>query len=119
MKDAFELNCEKNNIKYKLFETDAFQFDLTNIKEKINVYLYDGAHTAEAQYKALEYYYPILADEFIFMVDDYNSNQGGWKSLVVDPTQKALVDLNLQVEHYVIKNPGDWWNGFYISLLKK
>jgi len=58
------------NISFEFLNEDCFRLDLSRIKNKINVYLYDGEHTYEDQYRALEYYYSVLDDEFIFMVDD-------------------------------------------------
>ena len=44
-------------------EEDCFKIDLSKIKHPINMYLFDGGHTYEDHYKAIEYYYPVLADE--------------------------------------------------------
>jgi len=87
----------------------------------INVYLYDASHTKQAQIDALEYYYDYLANEFIYLVDDYNLSH------VRDGTQQAIKDLNLKIEYerwmgkalHNEKCTNEWWLGFYISVLRK
>ena len=105
--------------KYELFISDTFQLDLSLLPNGIDHYLYDGGHSQEEQRKALTYYYPILADEFIFMCDDYD-----WED-VQKGTQQGIKDCNLEIlfeTHLVSEGSHDndsWWNGFYVSLLKK
>jgi len=125
IKGLFKTNCDKFNImNYELWEIDCFKLDLSKIKHKINVYFYDGKHDHISQYKALKYYYPILADEFIFMVDDFDSYTYKWQE-VEKGTKFVIRDLNLQVlyENHlrsIGRNAKDsWWNGFYVSYLKK
>lgn len=125
IKKIFNDTCKKFNIEnYKFFETDCYKFDLNNITEKINVYFYDGNHDELNQYKALKYYYPILADEFIFMVDDFDPYDTKWME-VERGTRHAIRDLNLEIlyEKHLCSvgrnNASSWWNGFYISYLKK
>jgi hypothetical protein len=43
-----------------------------------NLYLFDGEHTREAQYRALRVYAPLMNSTFIFVVDDWN-----WQSVRV------------------------------------
>ena len=92
-----------------------------------NVYLFDGDHSELDHFKALEYYLPVLNDEFIFMVDDWN-----WPN-VRDGTMRAIRELDLIVEfrHEIFVSGDDlqnmpnhkgkqtWWNGIGIFLLKK
>lgn len=125
IKKIFNDTCKKNNINnYKIFEEDCFSLDLSKIKEKINVYLYDGNHDEINQYKALKYYYPILADEFIFMVDDFDSYDAKWAE-VERGTRHAIDDLNLKILYenhlhsFGRNNADSWWNGFFVSYLKK
>lgn len=103
---------------YELKEGDCFKLDLAWIKDAVNVYFYDGDHSEESQYKALEYYLPVLADKFIFIVDDYD-----WEH-IRNGTQKAINSLNLQVKYEIhLQSTGirkdSWWHGLYIALLTK
>lgn len=110
-----------------LIENDCWQVDLNSLENKFNVYLYDGAHTEEDHYKSLKYYYPVLEDQFIFMVDDWC-----WPD-VRQGTMRAIKDLNLKIEfrHEELLNSKDlegmpnhkgketWWNGMACFLLSK
>jgi len=118
---------EKFNISFNFFNEDCFQLDLSKINNKINLYLFDGDHTYDDHYKSLTYYYPILADEFIFVVDDWlDANDTyfkDWKH-IQEATLDAINDLKLNIlfqQHKGRINPqiDNWWGGYWISLLKK
>jgi len=108
-------------------EDNCWDIDLETLDKKFNVYLFDGDHAELDHYKALEYYLPVLDDEFIFLVDDWN-----WPN-VRDGTMRAINELDLIVEfrheEFVSgdelkgmpnhKGKQTWWNGIGIFLLKK
>jgi hypothetical protein len=111
-----------------LLESDCWEVDLNELDMgPFNVYLYDGAHTELDHFKSLDYYYPILEDVFIFMVDDWN-----WPN-VRDGTMRAINKLKLHVlfrhEEFISeddlqnmpKHQGKktWWNGMACFLLEK
>lgn len=112
-----------DGLKFEFFEEDCYRLDLNKIKSPINVYLYDGAHTYESQFKALEYFYPILDDEFIFIVDDFDPVPNWYQ--VEKGTRDSIEKLNLKTlfeEHLKSEgrnDPNTWWNGYFVSLLKK
>lgn len=120
-KKAFLENTKDFNFNY--FEKDCWELDTSKIQDKINVYLYDGAHTYDDQYNALKYYYPVLDDEFIFMVDDFDPT-GIWER-VERGTRDSIRDLDLEIvyENHLKadrkNDPNTWWGGFYISILRK
>ena len=127
--NIFVENLEKfnENSNYNLIENDCWSIDLDSFKSKYNVYLYDGAHTENDHYKSLHYYYPVLDDQFIFMVDDWC-----WPD-VRDGTMRAIRDLNLNIqfrhEEFLSsddlqnmpnhKGKDSWWNGMACFLLSK
>jgi len=108
-------------------EEDCWNIDLDILDKKFNIYLFDGDHSELDHFKSLEYYLPVLEDEFIFLVDDWN-----WPN-VRDGTMRAINELNLIVEfrheEFVSgdelqnmpnhKGKDTWWNGIGIFLLKK
>ena len=127
VKNTFLTNIKEfkgdNNISF--IESDCFQVDLA-ILPKFNIYLFDGDHSEESQYKALQYYYECLDDVFIFIVDDWN-----WDD-VRSGTKKAIKDLNFKVlyeKEKLLTNNNEhtpepeaketWWNGIYVSILQK
>ena len=117
----FTENCNKFNIKnYTLFSEDSFKVDLSQIKNKINVYFYDGDYSEECSYKATKYYYDILDDEFILIVDDYD-----WE-FVRNGIQRGINTCNLKIlyERHLkstatMDGYESWWNGIYIAVLRK
>lgn len=120
VRDLFLLHSKEYvHLAYNLFEFDCFEFDLSLLDYKVNVYFYDGDHTLEAQYKAFTYFDSVFADEFIAIVDDFN-----WKE-VEDGTYQAFKDLGYTVDCDIViktKIEGDklgWWNGLGIFSLKK
>lgn len=85
----------------------------------MNVYFYDGDHREEDQYQALTYYYECLADEFIFICDDWNHEPAKVG------TRLAIAELNLTIHReweLLSRTNGDrdmWWNGLYIAVCEK
>lgn len=127
-KEAFFKNKEnffpKGIPQLEVFEHDCFNFDLSNIKEKINFYFYDGPHDEEDHYNAYMYYDPVLADEFVTVIDDWNSGA------VKRGTIRAFNDLEYEiVSSFNIdtsdipdwsENPDkNWWRGALIAVVKK
>lgn len=106
---------------FKVLDQDCFSVDVSELP-KINYYLYDGHHSEEAQYRALEYFYPALDDTFIFVVDDWN-----WPEVQIG-TAQSIVDLGLKVLYAqefsssiangLVRGEG-WWNGLYVGVLSK
>ena len=111
-----------------LLESDCWKVDLNNLDiAPFNVYLFDGDHSELDHFLSLDYYYPVLEDVFIFMVDDWN-----WAN-VRDGTMRAIDKLNLHVlfrhEEFVSEDElkgmpnhhgkQTWWNGIGIFLLSK
>lgn len=96
---------------------DSFTINLQehNIKD-INLYLYDGGHHWEQHYDAINYFYDALADEFIYIVDDYNEKK------IQSATQWSLNDKNIKIdysEYLTSPNKDDWWCGTFIAACRK
>lgn len=100
------------------FDEDSFKFDISQITEPVDVYMYDGDHDQDKQRLALEYYYPVFNDTFLFICDDWNSQS------VRDGTYEGIRNTNLCIlaELHVRtpwSNYPQWWNGFYAAFLAK
>lgn len=106
-------------------ESDCFKVDIKTLP-KFNIYMYDGCHKNESHCKSLLHFYDCLDDIFIFIVDDWN-----WSD-VREGTNNAINKLNLKVLYEkeirltfdnshteVSKAKESWWNGIYVSILKK
>lgn len=112
----------KGQNRVTFIEKDCFTVDVATLP-KFNIYMYDGYHRHEHQYKALTHYYDCMDDLFIYVVDDWDME------FVRTGTNAAIRDLNLQVLYdkeirmsYVYsltEDKNSWWNGMYVALLKK
>lgn len=71
--------------------SDCFNVDLGLLGGPFNVYFYDGNHTYESQYKALQYFTDVLAEEFVFIIDDWN-----WED-VRNATERVIVESGFEV----------------------
>jgi hypothetical protein len=110
-----DLECE-----YNFLNKDSFLVDVNSeIKEKINIYFYDGNHSKESQTLAITHYIDGMEDEFIYICDDWNFVG------VPEGTLEAIQKVNLLIEKsWILKADyaGDvknWWNGLWIAHLKK
>lgn len=123
-KDEFlrNFNNYKGENDAKFIEQDCFTVDIAQLP-KFNIYMYDGEHSKNSQYKALIHYYNCLDDIFIFIVDDWN-----W-DFVRDGTYDSFKHLNLSVlyekevrvtnDNSCSHDTAGWWNGIYIAILQK
>jgi hypothetical protein len=107
-------------------EEDCWQFDLSKLP-KIDIYFYDGEHSAESQYRAFKYFEPVFADVFIAVVDDWAQGQ------VREGTRRAFEEINYDVvgsravipgmrpnNANRVNNPNYfWWCGTHLAVLKK
>jgi len=115
----FLKNCKRFGVEYKMIESNCFAVNLKDIKSKINVFFYDGDHGRKLTRNSLIYYLSILADEFLYIVDDYD-----WEEPFLGVAD-ALERTNLEVvysKHLKSDEVNDvdtWWNGLGIFILKK
>ena len=86
---------------------------LVYLKNPVDLYLYDGAHDYESQYKAIAKFTSLLKKQFILCVDDYD-----WKD-VARGTEDAIKDLQLEIVTDIVCSGPDWHNGFAVFLLNK
>ena len=113
-RDAFMLGCSTllRPGSYRFFEQDCFTVTPAQLDRPINFYMYDGEHSHESQRRALTHFYPMLDDVFIFVVDDY-----GWAQ-AKSGTEQAIAELGLRTLYQRELAEG-WWNGLFVSVLKK
>jgi len=111
-------NARLENIsEFCFYDLDSFSLEATlitngekSVFEKRNVYIYDGRHTEEGQFRALTFYDHALADEFIYIVDD-------WKLETARVgTRKAFSTLNYRIKR-------EWelpfYNGYFVAVIEK
>ena len=94
-------------------------FNTPKIEQTFNIYFYDGDHSFMSQKLALTHYYDMLGDEFVYICDDWNFQEAK------DGTLAGIQEKNLQiVQQWELpaNHNGDqtnWWNGLWVSVLKK
>jgi len=111
------------DLKVDFFEEDSFSFDVRKIKKPIELYFFDGCHSVEAQYKAVSYFLPAMANEFVMVIDDWDANK------VRVGTHTALIDYKIKpIEKYELKGAtgqsveereASWWGGLGIFKIRK
>ena len=69
--DRFHIANESVNI----FEEDFFQFNVSRLPHKVDIYLYDGAHDYDSHYHAITHIWSQLSHFAIVVVDDWNLKQ--------------------------------------------
>lgn len=103
---------------------DCWEIDLSLIPNKIDLYSYDAGHSRIEQRDALIYYKDMLADEFIFVCDDWAYQQ------VKEGTLEGIKDGGYEVlfEKELLNPEGSteddhlndhWWRSYAVFLLKK
>ena|ERR1035437_426230 len=115
------LEMFKNNVdsNVDVIDEDCFKTDLSKIENHSReIYLYDGAHDEESQYKAFTIYNNILTNYSVVMVDDWN-----W-DYVRKGTFRAFKDLNYTIvkqwDIFTEENhTKGWHNGFFVAIIKK
>lgn len=109
----FEVNGEDLIPSWILLDSDCWTIPLP-LHEKIDLYLYDGAHDYESQKKAITHFASTMTDEFILCVDDTDWLQ------VQKGTDDGIQEAGLTVVSKWLRTSNDgFWNGFRVYLLKK
>jgi hypothetical protein len=102
-----------------ILDMDFLEAQKTLPLNNFNVYFYDGNHSAEDQALALTEFLPNMANEFVFIVDDWN-----WDGPKIG-TEQALLSTGVSItfrQELPAAYPGDvdqWWNGVAIFVLQK
>lgn len=121
MLGEFNQNCE-GVLGYlpNFFNTDCFSIDPVKMGIKdINVYYYDGNHSREDTRKALPHYYDALANEFIYIVDDFN------RAEVATGVFESIRDTGIKMDFVKVlpaRCDGDlnyWWSGVFVAACRK
>lgn len=107
---------------FAIFTENFFSISPSRIKHPVDIFFYDGEHSYESQSKALPHALPMLADEFVFIVDDYDwvDVQMGTKDSIADLLNNG--DIEVHKTWKLSDNQADgpnWHNGVAILLCRK
>jgi len=109
---------DDGRIPITVIKSDSFAVDV-NVLPKIDFYYFDGSHDYESQRKALTYYLPAMADEFLFAVDDYmlqevkQGTQDGIKESGCEILFERVFETNSEYDNE------SFWRSWYVAFLKK
>ena len=104
----------------QIIAQDCFEVPLALLDNQgYNVYFYDGDHSAESQKKALTYFDSVLADEFIFVVDDFCrlEVQDGTYDGLTEMGYRSAYDVKLAARY--ADDREQWWNGLFVGVIQK
>lgn len=104
---------------FELIVSDSFAVKPEQIQMEFDLFYFDGDHSYESQRKALTHFKENMAEEFVYIVDDY----------MLDPvrtgTQDGIKDGGYEVlfEKELVTNSEydneSWWRGIGLFLLRK
>lgn len=117
----FEQNCMEHLMDCNYLDMNCWS--LRKLPIKPDLYLFDGGHSFEDHKKAITHFFPMMADRFIFVVDDYSHpdfhavKEGTLAGLSeVQDKYKVLKDWELWEEG---EGGVRWWNGIGIFLIER
>ena len=100
-----------------IHDQDLLAVDVDKIAN-VDLFFYDGPHDEETVTQAVVHYKDCLAEYAILIFDDAN-----WTDTVVGANrgieQAGLTPVYSKMMLNSKENPGQWWNGLYILVVKK
>lgn len=126
--DQFQSNIQKfiPDAVLDFRSQDFFSADLSELRNKIDIYLYDGPHEREEHKKAIVKGWPALASQSVILIDDWN-----W-SWVREGTYQGFIDVRANIiKSWEIRHTWDnshtpegtrdieFWNGIGIFVIDK
>lgn len=115
----FKANCNLiADVPFSFYNHDCFSVSKSGLFDApVDIYFYDGEHSAHNQERAFTYYNDIFADSFIAVVDDWNFGP------VPYGTRRAFQKLGYTIL-FERELPGKhdatlWWNGLYVAVIRK
>jgi hypothetical protein len=115
-------------IRYNLMDVTLIQKDCFSITDKeipnnsIDIYLYDGEHSYDSQFKAITCFFDFLSPLSIIMVDDYcwdNVNRGTMDGFKAISSKLNIVDRWSLESDQSRGGDATFWNGCGIFLCEK
>jgi hypothetical protein len=109
----------------RVIEKDCWLMTLDDVKDSIQIFLYDGSHTYEDQKRAITYFTPFFSERVIIMIDDWMCDWVDVKSGTLDGIKEANLKVLFQHEIGLVNTTdyhvgGDtFWNGCGIFVCER
>lgn len=102
----------------QVIKSDSFEVDVSKLPT-IDFYYFDGSHDYDSQRKALTYYLPAMADQFLFAVDDYMLSEvrQGTQDGIKESGCEVLFEREFETDSEY--NNESFWRSWYVAFLKK
>jgi len=119
-KERFLINFNKfkGNNNAKFIESNCWKVNVSEL-EKFNIYLYDGDHSKDSHYQAINYFLGCLDNVFIYLVDDWNDDEVRKGTLESIENNKLIIKYKKEIFTKSNSNKNDWHNGICIFVLTK
>jgi hypothetical protein len=112
VREELKSNIKRYGRPVTFLEQDCFNIDPNDLPG-IDLYIYDGAHSLEAQEKAITHFWDALESPAIIVIDDYR-----WDD-VYTGTMRGLEKVKANVVKKFVLIGDEWHNGLGILLIKK
>ncbi len=116
-----------NNVKRLLSPKEKIHVDIGScwhigaLPFEPDLFFFDGSHDTESHQKAVTHFFPMMADSFVFAVDDFGANESGFRHVQI-ATREALEwvkdEYEVEAEWNLLKENG-YWEGLGIFLIKR
>lgn len=121
-KTEFQSNLWEN--RYNLgSEFTVIESDFRNInylpKNHFQCLFYDGAHDKQSQIDAITHMSQFMADDFIFIVDDYSWQPVREGSMEGIKSSSLEIVWSTELPTTKTNDPDNYWNGVLVSVLRK
>jgi len=93
--------------------------DRDHIREPVGLYLYDGAHSEEMQYLGVKLVEPVLADEALVVVDDWNNPNAGAGTRRAIAESRHHYELLYELPTHDDQRHAMWWDGLGVYCFER
>lgn len=115
----FRRNCMLHLGKHNYTDQDCFQ--VKELHFQPDMYTYDGGHGESDHIMAVTHFFPMMADRFVFVVDDFGKEGSGFHQ-VQTGTRKGLEFMSKQyrvVKEWELPKSDGFWEGIGIFLIER
>lgn len=104
----------------EIFETDYFSLPINQIfQNPVNIYFYGGDHSFLNQQLAFTYYYDILDDAFITIVEDWDQEQIRLSTMAIFENLEFTILYETELSTESKEDPQEVKNDLYIAVIRK